>query len=309
MFGIFADLLSSVVTILFPIFASWKALRSSNPSQLAPWLIYWVVLSVILLAESWTVFILGWFPFYSWIRLFFLCYLVLPQTQGARLLYVQYVDPFLEQHEREIEEFIANSHERAKTLGLQYFYQLIDLIREKVLGLPPQTGGASPPPPSGAGAYAQSLLSRFNMPAAGAGAGTGGGAPAAGNDWFSTISSAVSAMASTGQGQSQEARARELHASGNLLPREMASMSREEKAKYLSNQRDILEVMRAALAHEENNLGSSDDESGSSLRKNRSDNSFDHINPEDIRDRSPAGAAGGWASGWLGGQGGQARPR
>jgi len=249
------------------------------------------------------------FPFYSWIRLFFLCYLVLPQTQGARLLYVQYVDPFLEQHEREIEEFIANSHERAKALGLQYFYQLIDLIREKVLGLPPQTGGASPPPPppSGAGAYAQSLLSRFNMPAAGAGA--GGGAPAAGSDWFSTISSAVSAMAATGQSQSQEARARELHASGNLLPREMASMSREEKAKYLSNQRDILEVMRAALAHEENNLGSSDDESGSSLRKNRSDNSFDHINPEDIRDRSPAGAAGGWASGWLGGQGGQARPR
>jgi hypothetical protein len=52
---------SSVVTILFPIFASWKALRSSNPSQLAPWLIYWVVLSVILLAESWTVFILGWY--------------------------------------------------------------------------------------------------------------------------------------------------------------------------------------------------------------------------------------------------------
>ena len=118
------------------------------------------------------------FPFYSWIRLFFLCYLVLPQTQCARLLYVQYVDPFLEQHEREIEEFIANSHERAKALGLQYFYQLIDLIREKVLGLPPQTGGASPPPPSGAGAYAQSLLSRFNMPAAGAGAGGGsGGAP------------------------------------------------------------------------------------------------------------------------------------
>ncbi|KAJ5738960.1 TB2/DP1/HVA22-related protein [Penicillium malachiteum] len=61
MFGIFADLLSSVITILFPVFASYKALRSSDPSQLAPWLMYWVVLSVILLAESWTVFIIGWY--------------------------------------------------------------------------------------------------------------------------------------------------------------------------------------------------------------------------------------------------------
>lgn len=54
---------SSVITILFPIFASYKALRSADPSQLAPWLMYWVVLSVVLLAESWTVFIIGW---YDW---------------------------------------------------------------------------------------------------------------------------------------------------------------------------------------------------------------------------------------------------
>lgn len=52
---------SSFLTILFPIFASYKALRSSETSQLAPLLVYWVVLSVVLLAESWTVFILGWY--------------------------------------------------------------------------------------------------------------------------------------------------------------------------------------------------------------------------------------------------------
>jgi hypothetical protein len=52
---------SAAVTILFPIFASYKALRSSNPSQLVPWLEYWVVLSGILLVESWTLFIIGWY--------------------------------------------------------------------------------------------------------------------------------------------------------------------------------------------------------------------------------------------------------
>ncbi|THC99688.1 hypothetical protein EYZ11_000849 [Aspergillus tanneri] len=302
MFGIIADLFSSAITVLFPIFASYKALRSADPSQLAPWLMYWVVLSTILMAESWTVFILG-----CWFRLFFLTYLVLPQTQGARMLYQDYVDPLLYQHERDIEDFIGRSHERAKAMGLQYFYKAIELVREKVLGLPPQRPATPPPAPSGPASYAQSLLSRFNIPAV-----AGASAPAPNNDWFSAISSAVASVASAGQ--SPEKRAEELSARGSLLPRELASMSRSEKAKFISNQRDMLDVLRSALANEEQNLGNEDDglAYGSSLRKNRSDNSFDHIEHEDIRDRSPARPgrtpSGNWASGWFGhgeqGQGG-----
>ncbi|KAE8144579.1 TB2/DP1, HVA22 family-domain-containing protein [Aspergillus avenaceus] len=285
MFGIIADLLSSVVTILFPIFASFKALRSSDPSQLAPWLMYWVVLSAILMAESWTYWILGWLPFYSWIRLFFFSYLVLPQTQGAQILYRTHVDPFLAQHEQEIEEFIGRSHERAKALGLQYFYQALDWVRENVFHLPAQA--AAPPSPSnGPASYAQSLLSRFNIPTAGAPAGAS--APAQNTDWLSAIGSAVSSMTSTGK--TPEARAEELSSSNSFLPRELAGMSRDEKAKYLSNQQEMLEVLRNALAKEQNTLD------GNGLRKNRSDNSFDHIDPEDIRDRTQAGG-NNWASG------------
>ncbi|KAL2834234.1 TB2/DP1, HVA22 family-domain-containing protein [Aspergillus cavernicola] len=298
MLGIFADLLSSILTILLPIFASFKALRSSDPYQLAPWLMYWVVLSAILLAESWAYFILGWIPFYSWMRLGFFAYLVLPQTQGARMLYQDYVDPFLAHHEREIEDFIGRSHERAKTLGLQYLYQAIDWIRERVLGLPPQR--PQTPPPAGTASYAQSLLSRFNLPSA-----VGGTSPAPTNDWYSAISSAVAAVTS---GKSNDARAEELSASGSLLPREMASMSPRDKAKFYSNQRDLLDVLRNALMKEESNLGTAaevGDEDlaygGSSLRKNRSDNSFDHIDHEDTRERSPGRRSGNWGSSWFGG--------
>ncbi|OJZ86465.1 hypothetical protein ASPFODRAFT_60450 [Aspergillus luchuensis CBS 106.47] len=302
MFGIIADLLSSIITILLPIFASYKALRTGDPSQLAPWLMYWVVLSAVLMAESWTIFILGWFPFYSWFRLFFFSYLVLPQTQGARSLYQEYVDPFLEHHEREIEEFIGRSHERAKALGLQYFYQALDYVRENILGLPAQRP-ASPPPPTGPAAYAQSLLSRFNIPTA-----AGGTAPATGNDWLSAIGSAVASVAS---GKSAEARGEELSASGTLLPREVASMSRADKAKYISSQRDMLEVLRSALAKEERDLHSAGAEvddlayGGAPLRKNRSENSFTHVEHEDTQERSSDAhgrtSSGNWASGWFAG--------
>ncbi|RAL11749.1 HVA22/TB2/DP1 family protein [Aspergillus homomorphus CBS 101889] len=320
MLGIIADLFSSIITILFPIFASYKALRSSDPSQLAPWLMYWVVLSAVLMAESWTVFILGWIPFYSWIRLFFFSYLVLPQTQGAIILYREHVDPFLAHHEREIEEFIGRSHERAKALGLHYFYQAIDYIRENILGLPAQRPAAPPPPPpSGPAAYAQSLLSRFNIPTApAAGGSTGPAAPAAGHDWFSVISSAVAAVTSTGT--SPEARGEELSASGTLLPRDIASMSRADKAQYISHQRDLLEVLRSALAKEERELHGSETETddlaygGTPLHKNPSENSFHHVEHEDLGRSSPdlsgrEPASGSWATGWLSGESADMRNR
>jgi hypothetical protein len=51
---------SSIVAFLFPIFASYKALQASNPAQLTPWLMYWVVLACALLVEGWTEWILVW---------------------------------------------------------------------------------------------------------------------------------------------------------------------------------------------------------------------------------------------------------
>lgn len=233
------------------------------------------------------------FPFYSWIRLFFMCYLVLPQTQGARLLYQDYVDPFLTHHEREIEDLIGRTHERAKTLGLQYFYMAIDMIREKVMGLPPQR--QPPPPPSGPASYAQSLLSRFNLPAATS-------IPAASNDWYSVLSSTLGSMTSTGK--TREAREEELSASGTLLQRQLQNMSSAQKAEYISAQREVLDHLRSTLMREEQTMGHGDRDTddlayGGPLRKDPSDNSFDVVDDEDLGSRATRRTSERWG-GWLG---------
>ncbi|KAK2737880.1 hypothetical protein FQN55_000892 [Onygenales sp. PD_40] len=294
MFGIIADLLSSVLTILFPIFASYKALRSSDPSQLAPWLMYWVVMSIVLLVESWTYFIVGWFPFYSWIRLCALSYLVLPQTQGAKMLYLQYIDPFLLHHEREIEQFISQAHDNARKAGLEYFYKAIDLFREKVLGLPPTAAAAPPPPPAAAGAtaFAQSLLSRFSIPSTTAAA-SSLATPA--SDLVSLLAATVTSLAS---GKSSDMQAAELSASGKLLPDNIASGSRSEQERYIASQKERLSVLMSAFDRESQNLrrdrdmpggvdddlayGAAYDYDRGGLRKNRSDNSFENIEHEDL---------------------------
>lgn len=219
-----------------------------------------------------------------------MAYLVLPQTQGCRLLYQDYVAPFLEHHEREIEELIGRTHERARALGLQYFYQAIELIRQKVLGLPPQQ--EAPPPPSSAAGYAQSLLSRFNLPTA--------GSPAASGDWYSAISGVLSSVASPGA--SSEAREAELSQSGMLFQQQLRSLSGADKSRVLQNQREALDFLRQRLAEEEQGLDKEDHDTdglayGTSLRKNTSDNSFDVVDENDVP--RAARRTSGWSS-WLG---------
>ena len=42
---------------LFPIFASYKALKANDQTQLTPWLMYWVVIACVIVVENF----LGWF--------------------------------------------------------------------------------------------------------------------------------------------------------------------------------------------------------------------------------------------------------
>jgi hypothetical protein len=52
---------SALVATLFPVFASYKAIKDNDISQLKPWLMFWVVFGVFGLAESWTWWFLVWY--------------------------------------------------------------------------------------------------------------------------------------------------------------------------------------------------------------------------------------------------------
>ena len=126
-------------------------------------IIYFVVLSALATVENTFDFILAWVPFYSWLRFFLHLYLILPGSQGATFLYQTYMDPFLYHHEREIDDFITQSHDSARRAGMQYVELAIEWVKVNVLGL----AARKPEPPRPAGqTYAQSLMGRFQMPSA-----------------------------------------------------------------------------------------------------------------------------------------------
>ncbi|KFY96366.1 hypothetical protein V498_02731 [Pseudogymnoascus sp. VKM F-4517 (FW-2822)] len=231
-------LLSSIATFLFPVFASYKALNAADPALLKPWLMYWVVLACALLAESWLYFILYWIPFYAWFRLFFLLYLIAPQTQGARLIYETRLHPFLRTHELAIDDFIATTHHRLRTSFWIYLRRAFNLAKSQLLGLPTQQEPLPPPPAQRS--YTASLLERFNLPSArpafAAAAGGGGGGWSAA-DISGLLANAVSAA--TSSSPSVQAT--------NLVPE---SIQGPERASFISAQRERLMFLLSALDRE-----------------------------------------------------------
>lgn len=280
---------------------------------------YWVVLAGCLLVESWTDWFLVWVPFYAWIRAAFLLYLVLPQTQGARLIYQQHVEPFLRENEVAIDDFITSAHERAKQAGLSYLKQGIEFIKQKVFGFPPKQ--PSPPPTPSGYSYTQSLMARFSMPSTRP---SFPGAAATGIDFNSILSAALGAA--TARGATPNAAARELSDSGTLIP---PNLNGEDKMSFIAAQRERLSVLMAALDTEQRNLSDSPRPasmsldggspeakdmrrssaiSGISLPKSRSEADFEKIERDDEvesthrpdQQRSTSGSWLPWA--WNAGQ-------
>lgn len=198
---------------------------------------YWVVFSVALLAESWISFILVWIPFYGYIRLFFLLYLILPQTQGARIIYQTHIHPFLEENEGQIDDFIASAHDRLKAAGVAYLKQAIEFVKTNVLGLPP-TETPEPEPASATQTYTQTLLARFSVPAA--------RSANAGADFYNLLAGAVAA-AGTAAGNLNNNGRRD-----TLIPKDLQSSG--EKISFIAAQRERLNLLLSALDNEAQEL-------------------------------------------------------
>lgn len=243
-------------------------------------------------------------PFYAWIRFFAHLYLILPGSQGATFLYQEYVEPFLYQHERQIDDFISQSHDSAKKAGLKYVEMAIEYVKVNVMGFAPR----SPTPDRPAGqSYAQNLMSRFQMPAA-----------RGSNDLYGLVNQALSGASTLysagGQGN-RDAQAADLSsAARNLVPDNIRN--NDDRLHYVKSQRQQLETLLQAFDREQDNIRSQQsggnryheanrsssglhegsrhssgqnegNRSASSLSRNRSEAEFDRIDHDEASERPP----------------------
>ncbi|KAL9226231.1 hypothetical protein vseg_002066 [Gypsophila vaccaria] len=90
----FDVLAGPLVALVYPLYASVKAIESGTRTDDHQWLTYWVLYSLITIFELSFAKILEWFPIWSYAKLFFTCWLVLPQFNGATHIYQSFIRPF-----------------------------------------------------------------------------------------------------------------------------------------------------------------------------------------------------------------------
>ncbi|KAI5072402.1 hypothetical protein GOP47_0012508 [Adiantum capillus-veneris] len=80
-----------IVMLLYPLYASIKAIESPSKLDDQQWLTYWILYSFVTLVELsfWQLF--HWIPLWGKIKFFAVCWLVLPQFNGAAYVYEYFV--------------------------------------------------------------------------------------------------------------------------------------------------------------------------------------------------------------------------
>ncbi|XP_068012249.1 LOW QUALITY PROTEIN: receptor expression-enhancing protein 4 [Melanerpes formicivorus] len=98
--------------MLYPAYASYKAVKSKNIREYVRWMMYWIVFALFMAMETITDLLISWFPFYYELKMAFVLWLLSPYTRGASLLYRKFVHPTLSSREKEIDSYIIQTKER-----------------------------------------------------------------------------------------------------------------------------------------------------------------------------------------------------
>jgi len=103
LWGFTGEILCTIVSLLYPMYGSFKALEDGEHAQVGGWLTYWITYAALKLFESAFYRILEWVPFYHIFRLVFLFWLFLPSTNGASWIYRLVVGPTLRRYRPHID--------------------------------------------------------------------------------------------------------------------------------------------------------------------------------------------------------------
>ncbi|EMS25092.1 TB2/DP1/HVA22-related protein [Rhodotorula toruloides NP11] len=138
MFYYLCKVVCTTSSILYPLFASYKALRppqsvgrsqQEQHEQMERWLMFWCVMAGVWVWEDWAEWSVRWFPFYHEVKTLAILWLVLPQVQGASYIYINYLSPFLTAHEADIDAALSDARSSATRMGLNYLQLALRKLR------------------------------------------------------------------------------------------------------------------------------------------------------------------------------------
>ncbi|KAG5410007.1 hypothetical protein IGI04_006325 [Brassica rapa subsp. trilocularis] len=89
----FDVLAGPVVSLVYPLHASVRAIETQSHADDKQWLTYWVLYSLLTLFELTFAKLIEWVPIWSYAKLILTCWLVIPYFSGAAYVYEHFVRP------------------------------------------------------------------------------------------------------------------------------------------------------------------------------------------------------------------------
>ena len=98
MFGLGGNGIVTAIGVVYPTLCSFLALDpKAEKGEDKQWLTYWVIFGLFNIADYFTGFILSWIPFYYFLKLMFLVFLMHPYSKGATKVFEWFIKPNLGQ--------------------------------------------------------------------------------------------------------------------------------------------------------------------------------------------------------------------
>lgn len=94
--------------VLYPAYASFKAVKTRNMRSYVKWMIYWIVFSLFTSLEVIADMFVTWIPFYYEMKILAILWLVSPASNGCLKVYKNVVAPLFQTRERMIDRHIAS---------------------------------------------------------------------------------------------------------------------------------------------------------------------------------------------------------
>nr|XP_050038525.1 receptor expression-enhancing protein 5-like [Dermacentor andersoni] len=115
-FGYFAELLCNIVGLVYPAYASTRAIESADRNDDTRWLTYWVVYACFSILDFFADGILRFFPFYWLVKVVFLVYCFLPaRFNGSARIYNSLIRPYFLKSSGQIDSAYAKMAAKASS--------------------------------------------------------------------------------------------------------------------------------------------------------------------------------------------------
>jgi len=139
-----ANLFRLGLGILYPTYASFKALKTKTATNQYKWMMYWIVFALLSTIEGITDVLLGfWLPFYTEIKILLQIWLILPispRSLGSGMLYQRFVHRYLVRREGEIDRAIMQFKEQGYASvtqgGKKVFHYVMNAICNFMINAP-----------------------------------------------------------------------------------------------------------------------------------------------------------------------------